>query len=731
MQDIKIDLVYLWVYDKDEEWQKKRRFWADKLGISENPQNNDEVRFRDNGELKYSLRSVQMFAPWINKIFIVTDGQVPKWLDTGHPKIKIVDHKEIIPDKALPTFNSRAIETCITNIPELSEYFLYANDDMFFSNPVEPEYFYDEEHKPLVRLRKQHWTEEEIASNLYLRSIINTTKIFNNKYDSQLEQYEPAHCIDAYRKSYFLECKNIFKDEFTKTMLTKFRQENTVQRYIVSLYMIQQKKCKLVLNSDVYTQNFSEQVENFYASAEAAKNLESEIVMKTPKLLCLNDSSLATAEDLQIVQKFFNKYFNQKAEWEKSELNYIEGSINKNCIVFSLNNDYVKFFAVALSSLVNNLTPEEKYDIVVLHNGINGINKKTLEGLINNNLRLKFFSVSDYLSSFSDFDLSVKDYWDISTYFRVFIPIIFKNYEKVLYCDSDIIFNSSLKELFAIKDENAEILAVRDSIIYLIEHERFKERVTEVKNELGLKNPYDYFNAGVVMFNLNNLKDSKNYIERLKKAFSKPLKWQDQDVLNIVFEGRVKFISWIWNMQYHLLFSNRECIGIEDNNFMQDFLNASKNPNIIHYTSPVKPWNNPEVPYAPEFWQNARKTPYYEAILQTMTETQIINSAKETTLYIKCNSDDRIVFWGASLFLEKFIKKYNLISNNIIGIIDKNPVKKGKFIGQYKIFAPEDLGKLKPQKIIITIVNSARERAQEVREYCKENNIQNISIETI
>ena len=165
---------------------------------------------------------------------------------------------------------------------------------------------------------------------------------------------------------------------------------------------------------------------------------------------------------------------------------------------------------------------------------------------------------------------------------------------------------------------------------------------------------------------------------------------------------------------------------------MQYFLYSIKNTvNIIHYTSPVKPWNNPEVPYAPEFWQNSRKTPYYEAVMGVMTETQIINSAKETALYIKCNSAAGIVLWGASLFLEKFIKKYNLISNNIIGIVDKNPIKRGNFIGQYEIFAPEDLEKLKPEKIIITIVNSAPIRAQEVREYIEESNLHNVSVETI
>lgn len=82
-----------------------------------------------------------MYAPWINKIFIVTDNQIPDWLDTNHPKIRIIDHKEIMPEECLPCFNSNAIETCIDNITELSEYFLYANDDMFFSSPVKPDDF--------------------------------------------------------------------------------------------------------------------------------------------------------------------------------------------------------------------------------------------------------------------------------------------------------------------------------------------------------------------------------------------------------------------------------------------------------------------------------------------------------------------------------------------------------------------------------------------------------------
>ena len=98
-----VDLVYLWVDDKDENWIKKRDSFL-------NPELKSEAvsccRFRDNDELKMSLRSVEKHLPWINKIFVVTDGQIPRWLDTENPKIEVVFHEQFIPQEYLPTFNS-------------------------------------------------------------------------------------------------------------------------------------------------------------------------------------------------------------------------------------------------------------------------------------------------------------------------------------------------------------------------------------------------------------------------------------------------------------------------------------------------------------------------------------------------------------------------------------------------------------------------------------------------
>ena len=130
-----VDLVYMWVDGNDPEWRAKRNRYmgGDNKGTSEGVA---DARWRDNEELRYSLRSVEMYASWINHIYIVTDGQCPAWLNTSNPKITIVDHKEILPEEALPIFSSSAIESCIYRIPGLSEHFILGNDDTMFTKPT-------------------------------------------------------------------------------------------------------------------------------------------------------------------------------------------------------------------------------------------------------------------------------------------------------------------------------------------------------------------------------------------------------------------------------------------------------------------------------------------------------------------------------------------------------------------------------------------------------------------
>jgi hypothetical protein len=140
-----IDAVYTWVDGGDPAWRRRKtralrnNAWV--AAASEHAANRSRFTSRD--ELRYSLRALHCFAPWIRRIFLVTDDQVPAWLDTEHPGITVVSHREIFGTTGrLPTFNSHAIESRLHRIEGLSEHFLYLNDDVFLGRPVPPELFF-------------------------------------------------------------------------------------------------------------------------------------------------------------------------------------------------------------------------------------------------------------------------------------------------------------------------------------------------------------------------------------------------------------------------------------------------------------------------------------------------------------------------------------------------------------------------------------------------------------
>ncbi len=135
-----IDIVYLWVNGEDAAWQTKRSVAAQSLSTADAkrlaPYSNVEGRFRDNDELRFSLRALTRFFPKHGHIYIVTDAQTPAWLKLG-AGMTVIDHRDLMPAQQLPTFDSGNIESYIHRIPNLSERFFYLNDDIFFGAPVQ------------------------------------------------------------------------------------------------------------------------------------------------------------------------------------------------------------------------------------------------------------------------------------------------------------------------------------------------------------------------------------------------------------------------------------------------------------------------------------------------------------------------------------------------------------------------------------------------------------------
>lgn len=311
--DMNIDLVYLWVDGNDPIWQEKRNTSIGK------PKKKSGVncvgRYANHDELKFSLRSIEKYAPWIHKIFIVTDNQIPTWLDLSNPKIKIIDHQDIMPKICLPCFNSALIEHFLYRIPGLSEHFIYANDDMFINRSVTPGFFFAKDGLPIVRLNRRpfrRWTllfkEKIMRKSLsnYNITIRNSAELVKKKYGIYFNG-KTHHNIDAYLKSTYQHTSEIFKNEIEATYSNRIRSANDIQRNIYSYVALAEKRAHL---------KYVSQKISFRLHIDNNGNYQ-KLKRYNPLLFCMNDSEYANDNDREKAATFLKKRFPEKSQFEK------------------------------------------------------------------------------------------------------------------------------------------------------------------------------------------------------------------------------------------------------------------------------------------------------------------------------------------------------------------------------------------------------------------------------
>ena len=301
-----IDIVYFWVDGNDPIWREKRQQYAEPTELY------SKERFTNHDELKYSLRSVEKFAPWIRKIFIVTDSQKPHWLDSSNSKIKIIDHTEIMPKSVLPCFNSNVLDMYMYKIPDLSEQFLFANDDTFFGKPVSPNDFFAPDGFPILRfihpLKRLKWHGLEHFKlkkmSMYYRFINNSTKLVKMKYNKYCFQM-PHHNIDAYLKSDIQKNVEInFKTEFEAMANNNFRKTNDIQRIIHAYVALVLKRGHL---------RYVGRKESFCMVNNLREKYDL-ILQNKPLLFCINDTDAATPDDIAAMKRFLEDFYPEKPE---------------------------------------------------------------------------------------------------------------------------------------------------------------------------------------------------------------------------------------------------------------------------------------------------------------------------------------------------------------------------------------------------------------------------------
>lgn len=303
---------------------------------------------------------------------------------------------------------------------------------------------------------------------------------------------------------------------------------------------------------------------------------------------------------------------------------------NKNIIpvFFAVDDGYIPFLGIALKSLIDNASDENKYQIKILYTNVSSENIRRIKKYEKENINIEFVDLNKQLEDIKE-KLYTRNYFSNTTYYRLFIPELYPEYKKAIYIDSDTICLTDIANLYNIDMENNLIAGVPDGAIQAIDV--FKDYVERV---VGVSDYNNYFNAGIIVMNLEELRKYKfqdKFIYMLGKVRFEVA--QDQDYMNRLCKGRVKLLDFSWNRM--------PIMGKQTGDI-----------NIIHYNLGAKPWYFDDVLYQEYFWKYAEKTDFYNEIkeigekyTEEDKEKDDANSAKLIELAqieTDCVGDDRI-----------------------------------------------------------------------------------------
>lgn len=338
----KVDFIITWVDGNDPVWQaEKAKYQAPTAGDTRN------VRYREWDILRYWFRSIETFAPWVNKIYFVTCGHLPAWLNTEHPKLVIVNHKDYIPEKWLPTFSSRPIDMNFHRIESLSEHFVYFNDDMYLLQPTTVEDFFHDGlpmdaamEEPVYSSGRDHNGNNLSNKSMYTASFYNTAVInrhfkkrdcirqnrgkwyttkygkwlFNNLLLSRWPYFiglRNAHLPYSYLKSTYSKVWELEGEILSSACEHKFRAPNDVNHVVFSFWQIAE--------GNFYPRRDSVgKLLSIRNSEERNQEIYDAITHQSSKFFCINDQY--SGDDFEGVKEklkaAFESVFPEKSSFE-------------------------------------------------------------------------------------------------------------------------------------------------------------------------------------------------------------------------------------------------------------------------------------------------------------------------------------------------------------------------------------------------------------------------------
>ena len=307
----------------------------------------------------------------------------------------------------------------------------------------------------------------------------------------------------------------------------------------------------------------------------------------------------------------------------------MENNLELIPIFFAVDDRYIPFLSVTLKSLIDNASKNYYYAIKILYTYVSENSKRKILKYKSSNVGIEFVDLNYYLEEIKD-KLYTRDYFTSATYFRLFIPDLYPQYDKAIYLDSDTIVLGDISDFYNIDLEDNLLGAISDASV-----RNTPDFIEYVERVIGMSTYKNYFNAGVMIMNLDEMR--KFHFEEKFLYLLETVKYavaQDQDYLNRLCKGRVKIIGEEWNR-----------MPMPSNEVKDEDIK------LLHFNHMFKPWHFDDVMFQDEFWKYAKETEFYNDILnikQNYTEQEKFKDREQFQSLLKlckketsCVGDDR------------------------------------------------------------------------------------------
>ncbi len=287
-------------------------------------------------------------------------------------------------------------------------------------------------------------------------------------------------------------------------------------------------------------------------------------------------------------------------------------------IILSSSDFFSPYLCVCIQSIIEHTSEGNNYDIIVFERDIAEYNKKRILDLQTGrkNVAVRFFNIRRGMAGLNFFINSGRISQE--TYYGLLIPWFLPLYQKAIIMDCDMIVKQDLSELYSEDLEDCIAGGVRDVILQGWLNDSENDTAGYYMNVVHAKNPYTYVNGGLLLLDFEKYRHTISQELVLHYINNYHFRVVDQDIFNLLLENRMKSLDPKWNHMVYVDGAISAAISNAPATAQNAYFNAKKAPGIIHYASENKPWCNPDLEFAAEFWSCAKRTPFYETILLRM-----------------------------------------------------------------------------------------------------------------